>query len=239
MQSRRSSEHGQALILIVFGILGLVGATAVAVDGGNVYADRRQAQSAADSAALAGALARINGQGWVDTTYQVVRQNGYSNDGVRSFVEVHSPPTSGTYQGNIEYIEVKITSDVPTYFASVLGRTKIRNVVEAVARSKPAQYQPIADGAAVVSLAPVSDCDENKSFWIHAEQTFNIFGGGVFINSNNRDCALIQQANGSIRINGDFPLKIVGGWRISKPRLMTPFPPTQTSPMIYPPPFYM
>jgi len=43
---------------------------------------------------------------------------------------------------------------------------------------------------------------------VHTEQTLSLEGGGVFVNSNNRTCALIQQANGSIRILGDFPIRL-------------------------------
>lgn len=239
MPNDRPSEHGQALILIVFGIMAMFGVTALAIDGGNAYADRRKAQNAADAAALAGALARINGEMWVDTTLQVASQNGYNNDGSRSRVEVYSPPISGTYKSNIQYIQVRITSNVRTPFAAVVGRPELTNVVEAVARSKPAEYKPMFDGAAVVSLAPTSDCDQGKAFWVHAEATLSLFGGGIFINSNNPDCALIQQANGSIRINGDHLIQLVGGYSVGKPRLLTPFPPTPVHAVSYPPPFYM
>jgi len=238
-EAQRTSERGQALILIVFGIMALFGITGLAVDGGSIYADRRRAQNAVDSAALAAALARINGENWLDTAYAVIAQNGYSNDGRGSFVTLHSPPVSGTYKGNIEYIQVKLTSIIRTPFAAVVGRPQLMNVVEAVARSKPSIYKPIFDGAAVVSLAPVSDCDNHKSFWVHAEATLSIEGSGVFVNSNNSSCALIQQANGSIRIDGDFPIEVVGGYRIAKPRLLTPFPPIKAAPVPYPPPFFM
>jgi hypothetical protein len=234
-----TSERGQALILIVFGILALFGIAGLAIDGGSLYADRRRAQNAVDSAALAGALARINGENWVDTSRQVAGQNGYIGDGQSSFVEVHSPPIAGSYQGNIEYIQVKITSIVGTPFAAVVGRPHLTNVVEAVARSRPSVYRPMFDGAAVVSLAQTSDCDNQKAFWVHAEATLSFQGGGVFVNSNHPDCALIQQANGSIRIDGDFPIQVVGGYRVAKPGLLTPFPPTAARPVSYPPPFFM
>ena len=232
-------EHGQALILIVFAIVGLFGITALAIDGGSVYADRRNAQNAVDSAALAAALGRINQEDWIQTALAVARQNGYANDGIRSFVEVHSPPVSGDQEGDIEYIQVRITSIVRTPFAAVVGWPQLTNVVEAVARSKPATYKPMFDGAAVVSLAAESDCDQEKAFWVHAESTLNIMGSGVFVNSTNEHCALIQQANGSIRITGGFPIEVVGGYRVAKPGLLTPFPPIAAVPVSYPPPFYM
>jgi hypothetical protein len=235
----KRSERGQALILIVFAILGLFGVTALAIDGGNVYADRRKAQNAVDSAALTAALARINQEPWIDLALGVAAQNGYTNDGVNSFVSVYSPPISGARQGDVEYIQVRIRSVVRTPLASVVGRPTLTNVVEAVARSKPPVYKPMFDGAAIVSLAPVSDCDNSKAFWVHTESTLSLEGGGVFVNSNNPDCALIQQANGSIRIDGDFPIQVVGGYRVAKPKLLTPFPPTNAQPVSYPPPFFM
>lgn len=55
MKSRSSSsENGQAIILIVLAMVVLLGLTALAVDGSMIYSDRRLAQSAADSASLAG-----------------------------------------------------------------------------------------------------------------------------------------------------------------------------------------
>ena len=234
-------ERGQALILIVFAIIALVGATALAIDGGNAYSERRKAQNAADTAALAGALARINNQSWVQTTYAVAAQNGYNNDLTTNTVQVYSPPISGPYKGDIEYVQVIITVHTKTYFAPVVGMPQITNVVEAVSRTKMPVYEPMVSGAAVVSLAPASDCENHRSFWIQGEATLSIIGGDVFINSNNPTCALIENGSGSIRINDkDHKIAIVGGATIQKPKLFTPYPPVTGAPPIpYPPPFFM
>ena len=56
------SNRGQALIIFVFALIGLVGMTGLAVDGTHILAERRRAQNAADTAAMAGALAKVNGQ---------------------------------------------------------------------------------------------------------------------------------------------------------------------------------
>ena len=53
-------QRGQALIIIAFAIIGLIGMTGLAVDGGMAFSDRRHAQNAADTAAVAGALAKID-----------------------------------------------------------------------------------------------------------------------------------------------------------------------------------
>jgi Flp pilus assembly protein TadG len=236
----RQSEHGQALILIVFAIVGLVGITALAVDGGNVYSDRRHAQNAADAAALAAALSRINGEVWVNRAYQVAASNGYNNNGVTNSVVVVSPPTAGVYKGNIEYIQVTITSHVRTYFASVVGMQSLTNTVQAMARAKPSVLGPLFGGAAVVALAPTSDCWFHKAFEVNAELTLDIFGSGILINSNNPTCALWTQGEGSIRIETLQPIQIVGGAQIQKPKLITPYPPvTHWAPIPYPPPVFM
>jgi hypothetical protein len=54
MNNRHSSENGQALILLVLGVVVLFGFAALAVDGGMVYSDRRHAQMGSDAASLAG-----------------------------------------------------------------------------------------------------------------------------------------------------------------------------------------
>lgn len=55
MNKIHSSEKGQILVLLALVLLGLLGFTALAIDGGMIYADRRYMQSAADATSLAGA----------------------------------------------------------------------------------------------------------------------------------------------------------------------------------------
>lgn len=232
-------ERGQALILIVFSIIGLIGVAALAVDGGNAYLEERRTQNAADTIALGGALARIKGQNWVAATYKIAESNGFSNDGETNSVQVFSPPESGPYAGDVEYIQVRITSQVETYFAGVIGIPQITVSSEAIARTKASEIKEILEGNAIISLAPTSDCDNERAFWVHGESTLSISGGGIFINSNNPDCALFTNGNGSIRIDGG-EISIVGGARIQKPKLLTPYPPrTNSAPLAYPPPFFM
>jgi Flp pilus assembly protein TadG len=243
------SEHGQALILIVFGIIGLIGITALAVDGGRAFVDRRQAQNAADSAALAGGLARINGTNWVQAARNAAAANGYDNRGSSQVAVIacdSAKADCGVYTGNMEYIKVAITSTIQTSFAKVIGQNEITNRVETIVHTKPPEYKEILDGNAIVSLAPTSDCNHFKSFWIHGEATLDIWDAGIYINSNNRTCALLEQGSGSIKleglIDGEKPgeITVVGGASIQKPKLISPYPPqTDAIPISYPPPFYM
>jgi len=236
----KSSERGQALVLIALAITGLIGITALAIDGGNAFLDRRTAQNAADSAAMASGLARIRSENYVQKAFDSAAQNGYDNNGVTNTVQVYSPPIEGNHVGDLDYIQIIITSNVKTYFAGVIGRSTIVNRVTAVARTKTPEVKELMDGYAVVSLAPNSDCDNKKSFWVHGEATLDVDGGGVFVNSNNKECALIEQGSGSIRIRTDHPISVVGGAQIQKPQLLTPYPPkTGVTPYPFPPPFFL
>src|SRR5918992_4744856 len=51
------SERGISFVIFALAIVVLLGMVAVGIDGGRLYDERRQAQNAADHAALAGALA--------------------------------------------------------------------------------------------------------------------------------------------------------------------------------------
>ena len=238
MSNSTRYERGQVLVLVVLGMVALFGVIALVVDGGNVYLDRRKAQNAADSAALASALARVRGENFVQRANEVAALNGYDNDGASNNVQVYSPPIDGEHVGDIEYIEIIITSRVDTFFGGIIGRDFIINRVTSVTRTKTPELAELIYGYAVVSLAPTSDCDNQKSFYLHEEATLDITGGGVFINSDNPDCALIQEASGSIRIRDGHPISIVGGARIQKPQLLTPYPPsTGRTALPYPPPF--
>jgi len=179
------SERGQALILIVFGIIAMVGLTALAVDGGATYADRRQAQNAADSAALAAALAKVRGDSqWQAKALATAATNGYTNDGVTSTVQVYSPPISGPYATHPkknEYVQVIVTSHIDTSFARVIGIEQTTNVVQAVARAKPPEVGALFNGNAVVGLDP-----NGLSFDAWGTSDWYIYGGGLFANKDAR-----------------------------------------------------
>jgi hypothetical protein len=239
LMKTKQFQRGQALIVIALALVGLVGIAGLVIDGGNAFQDRQQAQNAADSAALASAQARIQGANVVDAAMASAAANGFINDGVKNIISLYTPPKDGPHAGDIEYIQVIIRSTVTTYFMRVVGTNEIVNEVQAVARTKAPEIGPILHGHAVISLAPTSNCFNNLAFWIHGEATLDITGGGVFVNSDNQDCALVQQGNGSIRIAGDHGINVVGNARVQKLQLFTPAITPGAMPIPYPPPFFM
>lgn len=238
--NHKKGERGQAIIMIVFSIIGIVGISSLAIDGGNALIDRRRTETAASAAALAGAVTRIKGGNWRAAALAAARTNGYDNNGTTNTVELNTPPLSGAYAGNSEYIEVIVTSHLQTYFGSVIGVPQITSISNVVSRTKPAIYGQMFDGYAVISLAPHSLCDKKRSFWIHTEATISLTGGGIFVNSDNPACAFIQMGSGSIRVQDTSSITVVGGADIQKPKLISPGEvQTGAVPISYPPAFQM
>lgn len=194
MTSHNISERGQALVIIAFALIGLVAMTGLAVDGGNVYSDRRNAQNAADAAVLATSLSLVRGATWEvagDIGQARASSNGYDNNGTTNTVEFHNPPISGEYAGNTEYIQAIIISNVDTFFAPVVGIDQLTNQVIAVARVKPVTTGPSFEGKAVVGLSP-HDCQAVK---YQGNANTTITGGGLFVNSNCADSAFFNSSS--------------------------------------------
>lgn len=219
MKFTHRSERGQAIILIVFGIIGLLAITALAIDAGNSFADRRHAQSAADTAAFATALEKIddtpadngNGIDWRAVGLARATSNGYSNDGMHTVV-INNPPVAGCngvngpYAGNSQYYQVIIHSAVDTYFGSVIGIPQLNNCVEAISRVKPSVITQLAIGAAVAAM----NCHGNNITASSGSTTVTLIGGGAFSNSDNASALYVQKLSNLITPM-DKGLQAVGG----------------------------
>lgn len=228
MKTTSTNERGQALVIIALAIIGLVAITALTIDGGNAYSDRRHAQNAADTAVLAAAQSKIRHPGSTSTWKEAGRQRAEDNQYLDSDytigtssakvnVEVYSCTESGSscptpYSGDDEYIQVLITSVVDTYFAPIIGVTTITNKVDAVARASEPVPTQWFDGNALVSVKP--DCpgappDNMDPFTLggNANATVNITG--VWVNSSCDEAFL--QNGASSTLNTDTGVCVVGG----------------------------
>lgn len=216
---RTNSQQGQALILIAFGIVALIGFTALAVDGGRVFSDRRNAQNAADTAAMAAALDEVYSAyqttvGYEQAGLSRAADNGYQNDTDSTVivefcdeVPVGDPPCnlpdvdSGDYG---EYIRVRIVSIVPMTFGRILGRDFVTNRVEAISR---ADITPGKDDTAPGAgmFATKKTGDDCYVVLGSAELTFH--DSGVFVNCDGADALNIS---GSADVYMDANAQIVG-----------------------------
>jgi hypothetical protein len=186
----KTSEKGQALIIISLAAVVLFGFAALAIDGSMIFSDQRHAQNAADTSALAAALQIVHKEAWnttVNTANARAASNGYNNDGSSNVVQVYlcndpqatctALPTNAKPE---EYVQVKITSHIHTNFARVIGFSQVTNHVAAVAHAAPGYRESLFGGNALVALnktgCPAMD--------FKGSSTTTITGSGVFVNSN-------------------------------------------------------
>jgi len=225
MFNYRKNEKGQAIILIALAILGLLAFTALAIDTGNSFADRRHAQLAADNAALAGALAKANPpENVTHDAYLITSRNGYTNDADHQ-VDVMDGVYGGPFRdckGNIidpvnhadpddnisQYVQVTIHSSVVTYFGQVIGIYKMYNCVYSIARQEPSQVKTLFRGQQMAAV----NCEAKDAMDTTGSSKVYLIGGGMFSNSAHEESLLIHSpgnletlsvtAVGGIKANG-------------------------------------
>lgn len=203
------SERGQALILLVMAVVGLLGFTALAIDGGMVYADRRHAQNASDAASLAGggvtALFMENSYVvWEDfdcDDYRVQqamikgKEAAISRAGSNDFgIDMNMADSNGVETECVDnldngsfvdkYIDIRteITMQTRTAFVHFVYNGPLINTVEAVTRIRP--NTTLAFGNAIVSTSSLCDGnDGGVTFDGGGGGTIRVNGGGIFTNS--------------------------------------------------------
>jgi hypothetical protein len=117
---KRKNEAGQAVIFALLAIFVLLGFAGLAVDMGVLRYDKRLQQTAADSAAIAGASNFAYG-GVTAGAQNASATNGFTNGTNNVTVTVNTPPTVGPHAGAAGYVEVYVTAIQPTYFMKALG----------------------------------------------------------------------------------------------------------------------
>src|SRR5258706_1206997 len=196
----KSTEKGQALIIIALAAMVLFGFAALAIDGSAAFSDKRHAQNAADTAAMAAALGRAKDK---TADYAAVAQarsttNSYNNDHSTNYVTITSVATPiGTCPDTGIEITVKIDSIVKTSFARVLGWTQLVNHVSATSRTCDYSIGGLFHGNAIGALTPspsgtcgIDTGNSNAKDW-------TLTGGGVFSNG------CLTHPNGTLNVPDD------------------------------------
>jgi hypothetical protein len=215
----KSQERGQALIIIALAAVGLFGFTALAIDGSRIFSDRRHAQNAADTSALAAALSKIRadppatGNAVAEAAaFDRAASNGFND--TNSIVEMHfcsEPNLNPACQGlpsdanPSEYVQVVIRLSTPTTFARVLGWTEVPSVVSAIARAEPGGPGPIGGGYALSAMSP----NEENAVFGHGNFNLDVINSGVFDNSSHGCAFTTSGSAGTYSVDTAF--SVVGG----------------------------
>jgi hypothetical protein len=125
---KRRSEAGQAIAAVAFGLVALVGIVGLAIDMGYMRYQKRRMQSAADSAAIAGASELqyySSGDYRIKTAAQNdSKANGFE-DGVNGVtVTPNNPPVDAPFSSvpnASNYVEVRVQQNTPTFFMRIFG----------------------------------------------------------------------------------------------------------------------
>jgi hypothetical protein len=205
----KTTEKGQSLVLIALAAVGLFAFAALAIDGSRAYSDKRHAQNAADTAALAGALAYTKGANITTAAQNRATSNGYdggaTNDVTITVTDI--AVGSGICPGNVSGKEITVTivSNLNTTFARVIGRKTITSAVTATSRGCAFHISPLFNGSAIVGLKPNigGDCSfdsgtSNSAHW-------KVAGSGLFSNG----CAYAKD-NGSVTLDPGDCMSSVG-----------------------------
>ena len=173
--SATTSDRGQALIIVAFSMVVLLGIGAIVVDLGLSWMLRRHEQNAADPAAIA--AARYIEEGDTAATRDKMhtaacfyaKQNGFfeSDDVTCSAarfagnLKVNWPPigpSAGQFAGRPEMVQVIVTAQHPSFFGAIFGKQMATVATAAVA----ARETESANSNSLVALDPTS-CAAGKT----------------------------------------------------------------------------
>ncbi len=204
-------RRGQILVLFALGAVALMSLVALAIDSSRVYMSRRQAQNAADAAALAMAWELIRTRGdcaaAVAKGLQVAADMGYTND-ANTTVEMYCPPADGEYKGQTGYVQARITTGTDTTFLRVVGTDRLRSTVEAVAR---ARMGTLFGSNAVVALSETGSGGKRGGIKLNGNSYVHIKNGGFFSNSNDARRSFWAVGNADIVLSPGQRINTVGG----------------------------
>ena len=119
-----ASASGQVMVLICVALVAIVGMIAVVADFSFMQDQRNMMQTAADSAAMAGAE-ELNYGDLVAAGQADAATNGYTNGQNGVTVAMNNPPSTGPNSSDAAYVEAIVTMPEPTYFLRVLGVSSI------------------------------------------------------------------------------------------------------------------
>ena len=156
-------EHGQTLVLFAVSLVALLGFTAIVTDVGYMYYQKSTLQTAADAAALGGALAAPkSNDSQVSTTV-----NDLADSNLKDPYDI-KPPTIDRSEGTVK---VEITQEVPKFFAKVITSDTYSITVTAKAK-----FSTLWDGEALPFINLVDKYEINKQFEVWNKVDSGQFG---------------------------------------------------------------
>ena len=138
----KQSRRGSVATLMALSLPVLIGVAALALDGGLLFIQRRQAQTMAEAISMAAAYQLyLNSSNTSGATAAATAMA--SNYGLAS-PTVNSPPTSGPFANKAGYVQVSVTTSSNRLFSAIWGAGTTSVSASAVAGSASAPYSTAA-----------------------------------------------------------------------------------------------
>lgn len=193
-----ADTSGAVALLVGLALPVLAGVGMLGVDAGVWYWERRNLQTAADSAAIAAAYELMQGQAGNPNAaaLQDAQRNAFTGVGIT----VSSPPLTGVESGNTQAVAVTLERPLPLFYANILGAQA------AVVRATATALVDMDDEFCVLGL------DQTASNAVEVFGNANLtMNCGMAVNSNHSN-ALRVQGNVSVNMTD---INVVGGVRIT------------------------
>jgi len=225
-----ATERGQVIVFLVVGLVVFLGFTALAIDAGMAYSDRRYAQNSSDAASLAGggdaALYledhHVINTSWhcndpdvgqamdeaIDNAISRAAANNFVIDGDPSDGNGVSVSCGGTNYGwyNDVYLDVtvNISTTTETSFAHLLFPDVLHIQVDSTTRVRPRQAWGF--GNAIVALNPTGCLGQQYGGIYYGDGNLEVTGGGIWTNGclSGSGQPIVEVIDGEINYGRDF-----------------------------------
>ena len=184
-------DTGQAVVIFIFLLTGLVAMMGLAIDGGRLFLAQRDAQNAVDAAILASARSlcvddvaiQAGSDIWQTKGFNVAAANGFVNGSEQTEVNIIHPTDlpANAPGSSTEYVAVTIRRQIEPFFIQIVYNGPLTITVEGIARCKPAQDASFFKDNALVACS--TDCNAgNPGIKVNGNGTITIGNGGTFSN---------------------------------------------------------
>jgi Putative Tad-like Flp pilus-assembly len=186
---RLKDENGQALIITALCMTCFFGFMALAADVGIMLREKRLVQSAADSAAIAGALEVNLDPTNVSTAAQAAAtQNGFTSGSSGATVTVNSPPLFGPHASQANAVEVIVSQSQPALFMGFFGISSMSPTARAVA----------VNGGAANGCVFITSSNASPAFNLQGSFDVTTPNCGIIVNSNAAGALNFTGAGGTL-----------------------------------------
>jgi Flp pilus assembly protein TadG len=216
MRKRRKrswrDERGSVMVITVAAILAMLAMAAFAIDVGSWYQVERQAQSAADAAALAAAQDLPS-----NPTQAGLDAQSYAAKNLPGATVTPTTP----YNSNASVIKVTVATTAATFFGKLLGVNSVNVSATSVAQAKPSQACTTPGNGCYAIFTSDSNCGTSGSpnygitfggngdtitGGVHSNGGISMSGGsqtlGPTTYGNGANCAVYQGGSGDTFTSG-------------------------------------